>query len=82
MRGNPNMKPVAGKLTYSSNNREFTSDIFIDLEHYMTFFSTDTDQSDLLESINNCTKELRRISNTIAMLKETPEEEENEEEDV
>lgn len=72
LRGNPNMKPLVGKITYISNNREFASDVFIDLEHYMTFFSSDTDQSDLIKAIDHCTKELKHISNTISTLKELP----------
>ncbi len=38
----------------------------------MTFFSSDTDQSDLIKAIDHCTKELKHISNTISTLKELP----------
>lgn len=70
LRENQNMKPVVGKITYVSNNREFVSDVFVDLSNYMNFYSSDTDQSDLIKAINSCTKELKNISNTISTLKE------------
>ena len=39
LRGNPNMKPVTGKISYEdAEKRGYESEIYIDLEDYATFF--------------------------------------------
>ena len=68
LRGNPQMKPVTGTIEYKYQGLTYRSDIFIDLEHYMTFYSVKTDEEEMLEAIKNISKELKgveRILNNI-----------------
>lgn len=65
LRGNPNMVPVTGTMTYQSNGESYSSDIYIDLENYMTFFRCNTDHDDLMEQLKEGTYELKRISAAI-----------------
>lgn len=51
LRGNPNMKPLTGTIEYESQVKTYQSDLFVDLEHYMTFFSSTTDEEDLLKTM-------------------------------
>ncbi len=65
LRGNPNMVPVTGVITYQSNGETYSSDIYVDLENYMTFFSCNTEHDDLMKQLKDGTRELRRISAAI-----------------
>ena len=38
LRGNTNMKPLTGTIEYESQGKTYQSDLFVDLEHYITFF--------------------------------------------
>ncbi len=70
LRGNPNMKPLTGTIEYESQGKTYQSDLFVDLEHYMTFFSSTTDEEDLLKSVKkigdelNCIKQVLSIQST------------------
>ena len=48
LRGNPNMTPVTGVVTYQSNGSQYTTDLYIDLANYMVFFSINSDHEDLI----------------------------------
>ncbi len=61
LRGNPSMKPVSGKVTYESNGKKFSTDIYLDLMQYMTFFSTTTDEEDMLKTVKAIEKDMRGI---------------------
>ena len=61
LRRNPNMKPLVGTVEYESQGQPYISDIFIDLEHYMTFFSATTEEEDLLKSMKKVGSELESI---------------------
>ena len=50
LRGNPNLKPLTGTIEYKAQGETYQSDLFVDLEHYMTFFSSTTDEEDLLKT--------------------------------
>lgn len=65
LRGNPNMVPVTGVITYQSNGKTSSSDIYVDLENYMTFFSCNTEHDDLMKQLKDGTRELKRISAAI-----------------
>ena len=65
LRGKPNMVPVTGVITYQSNGETYSSDIYVDLENYMTFFSCNTEHDDLMKQLKDGTRELRRISAAI-----------------
>ena len=64
-RGNPNMKPFTGTIEYESQGKSYQSDLFVDLEHYMTFFSSSTDEEDLLKSMKKMTDELNGIKQAL-----------------
>lgn len=61
LRGNPNMMPLTGTINYEAQGKEYKSDLFVDLEHYMTFFSSTTDEEDLLKSVNKISDQLKGI---------------------
>lgn len=61
LRGNPNICSVVGTVTYKVNGQTYTDDIFIDLENYMAFLSTTTDQDDLLKAIKSNTGEIKNV---------------------
>ena len=65
MRGNSNWSPVTGEINYQSNGKSYTSPLYIDLENYMTFFSSTTDHDDILKAINDNTKALYEIGNKL-----------------
>ena len=65
LRGNPNMHPVTGTVEYRSEDRVYTTDIYIDLEHYMTFYSTKTDEEDMLKYIKQISAELKNINGVL-----------------
>ena len=55
LRENPNMKPLTGTIEYKAQGKTYQSDLFVDLEHYMTFYSSTTDEEDL-KGIRVCLK--------------------------
>ena len=65
LRGNPNMHPVTGTVEYRSEDKVYTTDICIDLEHYMTFYSTKTDEEDMLKYVKQISAELKDIKGVL-----------------
>ena len=65
LKGNHDLKPICGNISYEANGCVFSSEIYIDLEHYMTFFSADSDEEKLREVINKNTKALQEIRNVL-----------------
>lgn len=65
LRGNTNMKPITGVIEYKSQNIDFKNDIFVDLEHYMTFYSTTSDEEKLLKSLKSIGTELSSIKRAL-----------------
>ena len=65
LRGNPNMTPLTGTVKYEAHGKEYESDLFVDLEHYMTFFSATTDEEDLLKSVKKINNQLEGIRQAI-----------------
>ena len=66
-RGNPNMKPLTGTIEYESQGKTYQSDLFVDMEHYMTFFSSTTDEEDLLKSVKKIADELESIKQILSI---------------
>lgn len=60
--GYPNMIPVTGVITYQSNGEIYSSDISVDLENYMTFFSVNNNHDDLIKELQGITRELNRVA--------------------
>ena len=65
LRGNPKMRPLTGTIEYEAQGQVYKSDIFVDLEHYMTFFSATTDEEELLKSVKQISEELKRTRQVI-----------------
>lgn len=65
LRENPNVKQLTGTITYESQGKNYQSDLFVDLEHYMTFYSSTTDEEDLLKSIKKISDELKDIKQVL-----------------
>ena len=65
LRGNPQMRPLTGTIEYEAQGQVYKSDIFVDLEHYMTFFSATTDEEDMLKSVKQISEELKRTRQVI-----------------
>lgn len=68
LRGNPNMKPVTGKLSYEdAEKRPYKSDIYIDIENYATFFSL-TSEEPIVKELKNIKKEVEGLKRAVAAL--------------
>lgn len=67
LRGNPNMKPVTGKLSYQDESGKYESDIYIDLENYATFFSSTSDDP-MIKELKNIKKEIEGLKRAIVAL--------------
>lgn len=65
LRGNPSMKPMAGYMEYESQGNKYKSDFCVDLEHYMTFFSSTTDEEKMLKSLKTIGTELKGIKEAL-----------------
>ena len=76
LRGNSNMKPVTGKLSYEdAKKRVYESDIYIDLENYATFFSS-TSENPIVKELKNIKKEVEGLKRAVIALDNSTEEEE------
>ena len=64
LRGNPNMIPVRGKLSYQDEKGKYESDIYIDLENYATFFSSSSDDP-LVKELKNIKKKIEELKRVI-----------------
>ena len=73
LRGNPNMKPVTGKLTYQDESGKYESDICIDLENYATFFSSTSDDP-MVKELKNIKKEIEGLKRAVVALDVSKEE--------
>ena len=60
------MKPLTGTIEYESQVKTYQSDLFVDLEHYMTFFSSTTDEEDLLKTMKKIGDELKGIKQILS----------------
>ena len=67
LRGNPNIKPVTGKLSYQDESGKYESDIYIDLENYATFFSSTSDDP-MVKELKNIKKEIEGLKRAIVAL--------------
>lgn len=61
LRGKKDLVPVKGVVTYQCCGREFSDTFSIDLLNYMTFYSVNSEEEDLLKAIKEHNLELKRI---------------------
>lgn len=66
LRGNPNMRPLTGTIEYEAQGQVYKSDLFVDLEHYITFFSATTDEEEILKTIKGINSELKGIKQALS----------------
>ena len=62
---NENRAPVTGIVKFKSNGIEYERKIFVDLDSYMTFFSVESEQEDLVKAVNKETAVLEKMSEII-----------------
>ena len=74
LRGNPNMKPVTGKISYQNDIETFESDILIDLASYAPFFSSTSEEEDMKKELKNIMKEIEGVKFAIKALNVSREE--------
>ena len=67
LRGNPNIKPVTGKLSYQDANGFYESDIYIDIENYFTFFSS-TNGDPLINELKSIKKAIDGLKSAVDAL--------------
>ena len=67
LRGNPNMKPVMGKILYQDESGKYENDIYIDLENYATLFSSTSDDP-MVKELKNIKKEIEGLKRAIVAL--------------
>lgn len=70
--------PIKGRITYQSNGNLYESDIFIDLENYMTFFSINEDNrehKEWMDVLRENNKTLTQINNSIQGINQNKKEE-------
>lgn len=70
--------PIKGRITYQSNGNLYESDIFIDLENYMTFFSINEDNrehKEWMDVLRENNKTLAQINNSIRGINQNKKEE-------
>ena len=65
LRDNLNMLPLTGTIEYEAQGIKYKSDLFVDLEQYMTFFSVTTDEEDLHKSIKAIGDQMKSINRTL-----------------
>ena len=82
LRGNPQMRPLTGTIEYEAQGQIYKSDIFVDLEHYMTFFSATTDEEDLLKSVKQISDELKKTRQAILAQSRKEENDDSNSEDI
>ena len=57
---------VVIELSCLHGSERYQSDLFVDLEHYMTFFSSTTDEEDLLKTMKKIGDELKGIKQILS----------------
>lgn len=66
LRESPNTKPLTGTIEYEAQGKTYQSDLFVDMEHYMTFFSSTTEEEDSLKSMKKIGDELNGIKKALS----------------
>ena len=57
----PNKVPAKGMICYQSDGKSYQNTFSIDLENYITIFSTNTDHDDLMSKLEAQNRELKQI---------------------
>ena len=65
LRKNPDIKPFTGTVEYESQGVSYQSDLFVDVEHYMTFYSSTTEEDKRLKSLQEMSTELKEIKQVL-----------------
>ena len=68
LRGYPNIKPFSGIVRYGDESHSYEETVFIDLENYMTVFTSNTDHDDYMKAIRKMSEELKGIKQAVKKL--------------
>jgi hypothetical protein len=60
-RQNPNKHPFEGQLVYQDDKGSYCEPFLIDVEHYATIFSINSETEDMIKAIKDQTRVLERI---------------------
>ena len=61
--------PATGVVTYEYNSKRYKNDFCFDFENYMTIFSTDKYEDDLLNTLKNYNKQLEGLKKEVKALR-------------
>ena len=78
LRENTSWEPITGKISYQANGLSYESEIYIDLENYMTFFSINEDNrehKEWMDVLRENNKALAQINNSIRGINQNRKEE-------
>lgn len=65
LRGNPNMRPLKGVIEYEAHGNVYQSEIYVDLEHYLTIYTSTTDDEEKIKILRNINEELKGIKKAV-----------------
>ena len=68
MRGS-NRVPVSGSVSYSSDSASYSSEYYMDLSNYMSYFSLGTTEKSISKILQEQTRELTSINNSLQGIK-------------
>ena len=68
IRTNSHIKPISGDVFYEGCQNAYSSNFFIDIENYMTFFSSTTADDKMLRAIQDNAAELKGIHQELHLL--------------
>ena len=62
----PNKKNIKGTIiSYDISGKEFSDNFEIEIENYVTFYSTTSESEDLIKEIKNQNEHLKKISSKL-----------------
>lgn len=73
IRENLHLLPVSGKISYEGRGTTFTDDVFVDIENYMTFFSSTSEDESMLNAVKKNTEEIKSIRQVMQALQKQKE---------
>ena len=65
LRSNKTIIPLIGTISYECQGREYKEDFSLDVAQYMTFFSSTTDEENMLNTIKAIEKDLKSMKDVM-----------------
>lgn len=76
IRTNPHIKPITGDVFYEGCQNSYSDKFFVDIENYMTFFSSTTTEDKMLRAVQDNAAELKSIRQELHLLQKQRENQE------